>query len=536
MPSLRVALAAGEVLHVFLRGGRVTIAPPDGPPVACDGPRTDDFGRVVFAATRSGPHDIVWDAATALSLVYAFDPASVGERGIRLLHATPANRIPPGGPRFHFSPPFGWMNDPNGLCRTPDGLVHVFYQHHPHGLRWNNMHWGHAVTRDLVTFTHLPVFLHPRPPILAEAARRGGAFSGSAIALPNGGIRIFHTDRDGGRLPEWEWQVTAVAPDGLEAGPPTALLTARPPLPDFGNDWRDPYVLRGPDGAWCMLLGGRDRGGGCVLLYRTAAPDAASGWRLHGVLWRTDAYATGPCECPCLVPLRGEGDGLWVLTVGLLRSHDAATGRRNLSLAITGRFDGHGFQPIRQRVLDDGADCYAFQAFPDAGGPIGLGWAANWSEIDRQDDQPTVMTLFRRLLWRGGELLTPPHEAHERLRDGLLTADGTDLALPEGCAELEFAAPPPGFTLDCGGVAVLLRDGTLSLEDGSPTVRRRAETGALRHLRVFIDRGLVEVYADHGRACLTRRRPGWRAIRVRATAPFAAWRLRGIEPGGDGRR
>jgi beta-fructofuranosidase len=534
MRALTVALAAGEVLHVFLRHGRLTLHPPDGATMAFDGPASDDFGRIAISATQHGQHRLAWDAAAELSLVYAFHPAEVRQQGIRVLHTTPANRIPAGGPLLHFSPPFGWMNDPNGLCRTPDGLVHVFYQHHPHGLRWNNMHWGHAVTRDLLRFTHLPVFLHPRPPILAEADRRGGAYSGSALPLPDGGIRVFHTDRDGGRLPEWEWQVTAVAPDALEAGPPTPLLTARPALPGFGHDWRDPYVLRGPDGGWCMLVGGRDAQGGCVLLYRSRAPDAAADWRLHGVLWRTEAFETGPCECPCLVRLRGEGDGLWALTVGLLRSHDAATGRRNLGVAVVGRFDGERFEPVQQRVLDDGTDCYAFQAFEDADGPIGLGWAANWAEIDRQADTPTVLTLFRRLVWRDGALLTPPHEAHAGLRAGLLVASGTDAAVPEGCAELELVAPPPTFRVDCDGIAIVCGDGVLRLEDASSPVLREARLDRLSHLRVVLDRGVIEVYADHGRACLTRRRPGWQAARVHATAPFAAWRLRLAEPPGGG--
>jgi beta-fructofuranosidase len=526
MRAMDVTLAGGEVLHVFMRGGRMHVQAPHGPRLTFQGPATDDFGRIVLTAADAGVHALSWDDAAEVSLIYAFHPAQVAQRGIRVLHDTPANRIPAGGPRLHFSPPFGWMNDPNGLCRTADGLVHVFYQHHPHGLRWNNMHWGHAVTRDLVRFTHLPVFLYPQPPILAEAGRRGGAYSGSAIPLTGGGVRVFHTDRDGGRLPQWEWQVTATAPDALEAGPQTALLTARPDLPGFGSDWRDPFVLRGPDGAWCMLLGGRDAQGGCVLLYRTDAPDAASGWRFHGVLWRTDAYGTGPCECPCMVRLGGEGEGLWALTVGLLRSHDPRTGRRNLSLAVVGRFDGTAFVPVAERILDDGTDCYAFQAFDDADGPIGLAWAANWAEIDRQADQPTVLTLFRRLVWRDGALLTPPHEAHETLRDGLIADGATDAGLPDGLAEIVVTDPPPAFALRLDRLEIVLADGVLRLADAASPVRREVRLARLAHLRVIVDHGLVEVFADHGRACLTRRCPGWRAERVAATAPFTAWRLR----------
>lgn len=78
------------------------------------------------------------------------------------------------------------MNDPNGLVAL-DGRVHAFYQHYPSALRWDTMHWGHAVSDNLVDWTHLPVFLHPRPVLLADPSLQGGAFSGSAIALPDGG-------------------------------------------------------------------------------------------------------------------------------------------------------------------------------------------------------------------------------------------------------------------------------------------------------------------------------------------------------------
>jgi beta-fructofuranosidase len=543
MPNIVIACVAGARLHLWLRSldrDPVDLAVTlDGHPLAVlTAAATDDHPMHTVEIGAPGVVALSWeDERVSVPLAYVFDPATVLDEGVRIAHAAERTRPPAQGPGFHFAPPWGWMNDPNGLLKV-DGRYHLFYQHYPHDRFWNTMHWGHAVSRDLLRWVHLPVFLHPRRELLEVSGSGAGAFSGS-VRAEEGGLRVFFTDHEDDREPEMEWQMTAVSTDGVTLGEPRAVIDARPGLDGQSRDFRDPYVLMGPDGRLKMLLGSQQNGQGVVLLYETDDPKGETGWRFVDVLFRSRRKG-GPLECPCLVPLTGEGDGLWALIFGMLRHRDSETGRRNLSLAVVGRFDGRSFDPVAEREVDFGTDCYAFQAYPDPGGPIGIGWAANWTDVQRHVGFPTWMTLPRRLAWEGGHLRMRPVEAAAKLRRDPLPSPlaGDCVPLPDGVAEYELTLAGPGepFTIrlhHAERTIAVVSDGT-SLEivdhphDRPPRIRYRVPA-APATVRVVIDRGIVEVFADEGRWTGTRRLPPGSAIQaISATASGAhdtLWRL-----------
>ena len=91
--------------------------------------------------------------------------------------------------KYHFMAETGWINDPNGLIYFK-GKYHFFYQYNPYQSFWENMHWGHAVSDDLIHWEYLPVALAPSEPY--EDHLKGGCFSGSAIEF-DGKLYLIYT-------------------------------------------------------------------------------------------------------------------------------------------------------------------------------------------------------------------------------------------------------------------------------------------------------------------------------------------------------
>ncbi len=166
-------------------------------------------------------------------------------------------------PRYHLAARAGWINDPNGLVWF-NGWYHAFYQHHPYSTQWGPMHWGHARSKDLVHWEHLPVALAPEGP-----EDKDGCFSGSAVvdgdtlALIYTGHKFHGDASDEANL--YQVQCLATSRDGVCFERQGIVVDTPPGLHHF----RDPKVWREGD-SWYMIVGARDGETGQVRLYRSA--------------------------------------------------------------------------------------------------------------------------------------------------------------------------------------------------------------------------------------------------------------------------
>lgn len=289
-------------------------------------------------------------------------------------------------PALHFTPPRGWMNDPNGLVHF-EGEYHLFYQHYPHDRIPGPMHWGHAVSRDLCRWEHLPIALAPDD--------AGMCFSGSAIVdrhdttgLFDGqpGLLAFYTvHRTAEDDPEdyVEEQCLAYSRD---RGRSWHKYAGNPVVTEPGlRDFRDPKVIwHAPSRRWVMALA-------CGQTIRFYVSENLLDWRLASVFGEGEgAHTRHPWECPDLfeLPVAGTGEDdpatRWVLVVGIGASDDNPFG--SFTQYFIGDFDGerfHNDNPAdRVLMMDQGRDFYAVQSWSDLpeadGRRLAIAWLSNW--------------------------------------------------------------------------------------------------------------------------------------------------------------
>ncbi|RYG46982.1 glycoside hydrolase family 32 protein, partial [bacterium] len=305
--------------------------------------------------------------------------------------AIPAAEKDPNRPAFHFRPPALWMNDPNGTIYH-DGWYHVFYQHNPYGDGWGHMHWGHARSRDLVNWEHLPIALWP-----SEAKGEEYVFSGSTFVDKAGQAKIFYTSISGRRAPE-QWIATPMDKEWIEWTKPeaSAVLTTKTHLPTNIQEWRDPFLFN-EGGKTLMVVGGRLNGKGIVALY-SAKNAELTDWAYKGILFtHPDADLI---ECPNLAKIGGK----WVL---LTSSHGKVE-------SFVGTLDPEkpAFVAQKRGVLGEGS--YASQLLTDKEGrTIHTAWVRfegnkGWNGCL---SLPNVLSLSP-----DGTLLARPVETLESLR------------------------------------------------------------------------------------------------------------------------
>ena len=282
-------------------------------------------------------------------------------------------------PQFHFTPARNWMNDPNGPVYYK-GEYHLFYQYNPFGVEWGHMNWGHAVSRDLVHWRHLPIALAEENGVMMFSGstvvdwhNSGGFCHGPSADVPTCLIAIYT-----GHSPKLETQNVAYSnDDGL-----TWTKYAQNPVIDLQlSSFRDPKVFwHEGTHKWVMVT---------VLASQHKARFFGSTDLKHWTFLSDfgPAGATGGAwECPDLFPLPVDNEAAqtkWVLSVSV--TSGGVTGGAGNRYFI-GAFDGTTFsaEASGDRTLwaDYGTDFYASTSFSDIpksdGRRIWLGWLTNW--------------------------------------------------------------------------------------------------------------------------------------------------------------
>lgn len=311
--------------------------------------------------------------------------------------------------QYHLMGEVGWINDPNGFIHYK-GMYHLFYQYYPYEPYWGPMHWGHAVSHDLVSWSYLPVALAPD-----QDYDKDGCFSGSALELDGKLVLMYtgHIRTGPDKQQDYiQTQCLAVSEDAIhfDKHPANPVLPASQIPPGASQkDFRDPKVFE-QDGTYYMVLGSNDGSGhGIVLLYRsedlqqwTFVDVIASGNEQMGVNW----------ECPDLFRL--DGHDVLLLSPERMPAQGDDYQNGNSTMYMIGQLDLEqgNFDYDRYHPIDCGFDFYAPQTCEDAGNRrIIVGWMESWtSEIPTQQGHhwAGAMTLPREMRIIDGKLYFKP--------------------------------------------------------------------------------------------------------------------------------
>ncbi|MFH9242074.1 glycoside hydrolase family 32 protein [Streptomyces anulatus] len=474
--------------------------------------------------------------------------------------------LDPHRPRFHFTAPGGWLNDPNGLTHR-DGVYHLFYQYNPLAAAHHRIHWGHATSHDLVTWTDEPVALVPG----AEGPDRDGCWSG--VLVDDGGTpTLVYSGRHGDReLP----CVATGSPDlrTWRKDPANPVITAPPPgdLTAF----RDHCVWREGD-LWRHLVGSGIRGeGGTAFLYES---EDLRTWRYVGPLLTGDA-STGTAADPDWTGTMWECVDLFRVDGADILAFSAwDEGTTHHPLYWTGRYEGDTFTPDRLHRLDYGGRYfYAPQSTrDDRDRRIMFGWLQEGRDEDATAEAgwcgvmslPRVVTLaadgglaqapvpeltrLRRESVRTGPFTVADgvHAGLDAVRGDQLDIEATLRLAPGTAARVTVRASGDGSERTVVEVA-RARDGagTLRLHRESssldPTVDTEPRYGELPltedgevDLRILVDHSALEIFAG-GRALTARIYPtlpdalgvGIEAVGEIAVERFDAWQMAAIFDG-----
>ena len=431
-------------------------------------------------------------------------------------------------PTYHFSPLYGWMNDPNGMVYK-DGEYHLFYQYNPYGSKWGNMSWGHAISQDLVNWKHLPVAIAP------DAL--GTIFSGSAVVdfdntagFGAGAIIAIYTQNS-------DRQVQSIA-YSTDNGRTFTKYENNPVLTSEARDFRDPKVFWYENTKrWIMVLAvGQE-------MQIFSSPNLKD-WTFESRFGEGQGAHGGVWECPDLfeLPVEGTNDKKWVLLCNL---NPGGPFGGSATQYFVGSFNGKEFVnefPSKTKWMDWGKDHYATVTWSDApdNRRIAIAWMSNWQYANdvptSQYRSPNSVPRDLGLFTVGGEtyLQSDPSPELQKLRDiskkRSFKVNGTRtvkemIPVNEGAYEIELSiknlhADVIGFRLynDKGEEVDMQYDmkenrfsmdrrksGDVGFNENFPALTWTAVESGKNELKLhlFVDKSSVEAFGDGGRFAMT---------------------------------
>lgn len=304
-------------------------------------------------------------------------------------------------PKVHFTPPVNWTNDPNGMVYV-NGKYHLFYQNYPSAPVWGPMHWGHAVTEDLLHWEHKPIALYPD--------ELGYIFSGSCVfdkdnvsgfgTKENPPLIAIFTSHNPKNNQEQQSIAYSVDYEHFEKyyGNPVISNTDK-------SDFRDPKIFWNPiKECWSLVLAA----GSAVEFYQSKN---LKEWNKTGEFIAGEHGFGGICECPDCFPLETEEGTKWVLMISMILPKDKIGQKttqggywmEHVTQYYVGEFDGDTFIDTMQSeeplLLDFGPDNYAAVTFQNLDEKVMIGWADNWDYANKtpSEEFSGKMTLARKM-------------------------------------------------------------------------------------------------------------------------------------------
>ena len=431
------------------------------------------------------------------------DPIQAAQEALQA--AMPQANADPARPRYHFTAPAHWLNDPNGTIYH-DGYYHLFYQHHPYSDEWGPMHWGHARSSDLLRWEHLPIALYPEGDDVEN-----GIFSGCVAINLLGQPMAFYTRANHPKQPGTPDDFTQAVAFGSQdlmvwEKREQPLLTRTGPAADYLADWRDPFIFH-TEGRTFLTVGMTGKG---LPIYE-AMDEAFLQWEHRGILAENDA------ECPNFFAV----DGHWLYLRSpfnniLYEIGDFDLDTLTFSPETSGRYDWSEF---------DHSSYYATNHLyaPD-GRSILFGWVRGWESGHGWNG---AMGIPREVhIGADGILRTPPIAEMASLRQPL--QEKVTVELDQGPTALPFQ---PGFQceLSCRlslGEAETMGFGFCNSPEGIPDHALWLAADGIHldgvhipldesqvakpvEVRLFIDHSLAELFVDGGRYCAVRVLKDW---------------------------